>query len=83
MKDIILISGVLICAILLIVLTLSNLVFVIRMKKVDRLAESCEDSLKRYENNFFRKLFHAIAGALFGPESHSINRNNEADHDRR
>ena len=71
MKDIVLIAGVLICGTLLVALTLVKLVYVIQMKNLDRLAESTEESLKRYENNLFVRIGRAIAGALFGPESHS------------
>ena len=71
MKDIVLITGVLICGTLLVALTLVNLVYVIQMKNLDRLAESTEESLKRYENNLFARIGRAIAGALFGPDSRS------------
>jgi len=71
MKDIVLITGVLICGTLLVALVFYKVIFVIQMKNLDRLAESTEESLKRYENNLFVRIGRAIAGALFGPDSRS------------
>jgi len=74
MKDVILIAGVLICSILLIFLCLGQAVYFIQMKMLDRMAESPEESLKRYENNLFVRIGRALIGALFGPDSHSRGR---------
>jgi len=74
MKDIVLITGALICGTLLVIMTLANLVYVIKMKMIDRLAESPEESIKRYENNLFVRIGRAIASAPFGPYSHSKER---------
>lgn len=71
MKDFVLITGGLICGILLGAIIFYKVIFVIQIKEIDRLAESTEESIKRYENNLFVRIGRASAGALFGPGSHS------------
>ena len=74
MKLFILLTGVLVYGILLAIILLVNLVYFIQMKMIDRLFESPEESIKRYENNLFVRIGRAIAGTLFGPDSHSKER---------
>jgi hypothetical protein len=59
---------------LLIALIVLRIIWFFSDRALDRMAESTEESMSRYERNIFVRLYRAIIGALFGPDSHSSNR---------